>query len=124
MQLVPRENEVCLARYFQARTRDTSRFKLVDFRKQCGHVDHNTIANDWGDVVVQHATRNELQRILFLTHHHGMASIVPTLVSGNIRMVTRQEVNDFGLAFVPPLSTNYNCDGHVTLLNVGNVYKG
>ena len=60
VQLMPRENEMCLARHFEACTRNAPRLELVDFRKQCGHVDHNTVANDWGDMVVQHATRNEL----------------------------------------------------------------
>jgi hypothetical protein len=27
-----------------------------------------------------------------------------------------QKVNDFGLAFITPLGTNDNCDGHATLL--------
>ena len=64
-----------------------------------------------------------MQRVSLISDHNGMTRVVSALIAHDVRMFASKQVDDFCLALVTPLSTNYNCDGHVTLLDVGNVSK-
>jgi hypothetical protein len=112
VRLVPREYEVCTARHAQLRTRHAARLEGVDLAEQRRQVDDDTVADDRRDMPVEHTARNELQCVLLVADNDGVARIVATLVANDMRVVARQQVDDFRLALITPLGTYDNRDGH------------
>jgi hypothetical protein len=109
-RLMPWENELGLARDRQFGTRNTARFKTINFGEESWHINHNTVANDWCDVVVQNARWNELQRILLGTDDHRVASVVSTLVTSDHRILSGKKVDDLCFAFIAPLGSDDDSD--------------
>jgi hypothetical protein len=107
---MPRENELGLARDGQFGTRNTSRFKTINFGEESWHINHNTVANDWCDMLIKNPRRNELQGVLLSTNNNRVASIVPTLVASDHRILSGKKVDDLGFAFIAPLGSDDDGD--------------
>ena len=55
---------------------------------------------------MQDAGRNEMQDGLVVADHHGVAGVVSSLEAHHPRATLAQEIDDFTLAFVTPLSAD------------------
>jgi histidinol dehydrogenase len=110
--LVPREDQVGLARHLEPGARDASRFEGVDLVEQGRQVDDDTVRDDRDDVVVQHTARGELEGVPLVVDDDGVPGVVSALVAHDVRVLLREQVDDLGLAFVTPLGADDDGDGH------------
>mgnify|MGYP000511707203 CR=1 FL=1 len=110
-RLVPREDEVGLAAHLQLRAADAAALERVDLLEQRGQVDHHAVPDDRNDVRVQHAARDELQRVPLGAHHHRVTGVVATLITDDMAVLGGEQVDDLGLALVAPLGAYDNSDG-------------
>ena len=112
MGLVPREDQVGATRHFQVAAADAARFERVDFSEQRRQVDNHAIGDHGYDVVVENATRNQLQGVLLIIDNDGMTGIVTALVAHHIGVLLGQQIDDLRLALVAPLGADDDGDGH------------
>jgi len=84
---MPRKDEVRQARHHQTLTRYASCLEAVDLGEQRGHVDHDPVADDGCDVVIQDARGHQLQGVTLFAHHHGVAGIVPALITHHVSVI-------------------------------------
>jgi len=71
-------------------------------------IHHKAVAHDVQGVRMEYARRNEMNDDLFACHIQGVAGIVAALESDYHVRAIGQEIDDFALAFITPLSSHYN----------------
>ena len=88
----------------------------VDLGEQHDRVDHDAVADDRRDVVVQHARRHELEGERLAVDHQGVAGVVAALVADDHRHLLGDEVGQLALALVAPLGAHHDRRRHPLLL--------
>jgi hypothetical protein len=94
---------------------DAAAGEHVQLADECGGIDDHAIADNRGDVRIQHARRHEVELEDLLAEHDRMAGVVAALIADNGRDVLGQKVRRLPLAFVAPLQTDDHCGGHLAL---------
>ena len=110
--LVPREDEVGVARHLEVAARDAPRLEHVDLVEQRRQIDDHTVGDHRDHVVVQHAARHELERVPLVADDDGVPGVVPALVAHHVRVLLGEQVDDLRLALVTPLGADDDGDGH------------
>ena len=81
--------------------------QLVDFGEQRLRIDDDAVADDARDAGVEDARRNQTEDELRAVDVHGVAGVVPALISGDDVEARREEIDDLALALVTPLRTKH-----------------
>ncbi len=110
--LVPGEDQVCVARHLETRARDATALERVELVEEGRHVDDDTVRDHRGDVVVQNARRDQLQRVPLAVDDDRVPRVVPALVAHDVGVFLRQQVDDLGFALVTPLGSDDDGDRH------------
>ena len=92
---------------------DASRRELVDLGKQRLRIDHDAVADDAGDALVQDAGRQQPQHELAPVGVDGVTGVVAALIPRDDRKIRRQQIDDLALALVSPLRAQYS-DVHMS----------
>ena len=87
-----------------------NKFDLVEQRDR---VHHHAVGDHRRYVGVQHAGRHELQGVLLTARNDRVAGIVAALITDDVVVLVREEVDDLGLPLVAPLTPYNNGDRHV-----------
>ena len=95
---------------------DTLALQRVHLVDEHLRVDDNARANNRSDVLIHHATRQQMQGVALVTNDDGMASIGTAVVASHVIDAGTQQVRCFTLAFVSPLSSNNNNSCHMCWL--------
>ena len=111
--LVVRHDQVRVAADLQPAAVDSTPFEHVDLGDQHAGVDDHTVADERGDVPVEHAARHELQRERLAVHHDGVARVVAALVADDQLHLLGNEVGELALALVTPLRPHHDRRRHV-----------
>jgi len=79
-----------------------------DFLEHHTGVDHHSVAQDAGLVLVQNPAGQQTQFIGNVIDHHRMAGVGAAGITDHRIGLLGQVVNDLAFAFVPPLGTDHN----------------
>ncbi len=88
----------------------------VELAQEHRWVDHDSVADHRGDVVIQDAARNELQSERLTADDDGVPRVVPALIADHDVHLLRDEVGEFSLALVAPLRTDHHGCGHLGIV--------
>ena len=88
----------------------------VELGQEHAGVDHHAVADDRGDVGVEHPARHELQGEGLAVDHHRVPGVVAALVADDHVHVPGQQVGELALALVAPLGPDDHGCGHALLL--------
>ena len=91
---------------FTARRVDALALEHVELGDEHRGVDDDTVADDGGDVRVEHAARHQLEREHLVADDDAVARVVTTLVANDEVALLRQVVGEAALAFVTPLGAD------------------
>ena len=83
-----------------------------DLSDQADGIDHHAIAEDSDHMTAQDAGRDQMQFVNLIFEGDGMPGVVTAGVSGDDIGRVGQPVDDAAFAFVAPLRSDYNRDGH------------
>ncbi len=104
--LVVRHDQVRVARELHARRVDALALEHVELVDEHRGVDHHAVADDGGDVRIEHAARHQLQREHLVADDDAVSRVVTTLVANDEVALLRQVVGEAALAFVTPLGAD------------------
>jgi hypothetical protein len=85
---------------------NAARAQRVNFLQKFFRINNYAVTNDTRLVAVEDARRNEMERVAFIAHLHGVTSIGATVVADDHIMLRGEQVNDLSFTFVPPLQSN------------------
>jgi hypothetical protein len=85
---------------------DVPSSQAVDLFEEFRRVDDHAIGDDAGATRKQDARGDKVQCVAFIAHHDGMAGIGPAVVSDDVVVIVREEIDEFALAFVSPLEAD------------------
>ena len=63
-------------------------------------------------MLVQHAARDELQRVPLAADDDGVTGVVAALVAHHVGVLLGEQIDDLRLALVTPLGADDDGDGH------------
>ena len=109
---VVRHDHVGAATDPDARDVDAPRGEHVQLVDQGDRVDHDAVADDRGDVRVEHARGRQTELEHLVAADHGVAGVVTTLVPDDHGHLLGQEVGHLALALVAPLEPDDHRGGH------------
>ena len=112
VRLMPREDEVSTTRHLQLRARIATRFEHVDFGEQRRQIDDHPVGDHRDHMVVQNPRGDELKGVFLTVDDHRVPGVVPALVADDERVLLREQIDDFGFAFIAPLGSDDDGDGH------------
>ena len=115
-QLVVGQDQVGAGRQLEPLAIDAAALEHVDLVEQHLRVDHHAVADDRGDVVVEHARRDELEGERLAVDDERVPGVVPTLVADDQVHLLGEEVGELALALVAPLGSDHDGRRHVVLL--------
>ena len=110
---VVRRDDVRGFAHEQARAIDATAFEPVDLLKQHFGVHHNAVADDRRGPRADDAGRQQVQRIRFVAHDHGVSCIVAAVEPGNVIHLGADQISGFAFAFVAPLGADQYDSRHV-----------
>ena len=105
-QLVVREDQVGVARHLEPRAVDPAGLEHGDLVQQDLGVDHDAVPDDRGDVAVEHAARDQLEREGLPVHDERVTGVVAPLVAHHQVHLLGEEVGEPTLALVTPLGSD------------------
>jgi hypothetical protein len=111
---VVRHDQVRVAGQLHARDVDALTREHVELGDEDRRVDHDTVADDGGDVRVEHAARHQLQREHLVTHDDAVPRVVAALVTNDEVALLRQVVGEAALALVTPLGADDHRPRHAS----------
>ncbi len=112
--LVVRHDQVRVARQLHARGVDALALEHVELVDEHRGVDDHAVADDGGDVRVEHAARHQLQREHLVADDDAVARVVTTLVANDEVALLRQVVGEAALALVTPLGADDHRPRHAS----------
>ena len=116
--LVVRQDQVGVARHPQPGTVDPTRLESVDLGQHDDRIDHDAVADDRSDVVVQDTGRDQLQGEGLAVDDEGVPRIVAALVADDQLHLLGDEVGEFPLALITPLGAHHDGRRHADLLGL------
>ena len=84
----------------------------IELGEQHRGIDHDAVADDGCDVVVEDAARHELERERLAADDDRVAGVVPALVADDDLHLLGDEVGELALALVTPLGADHDRCGH------------
>jgi hypothetical protein len=106
------QDQVCIAGDGQTGAVDPLGGQHVDLGKQHDRIDHDTVADDRDDVVVEHTRGHQLQRERLTVDHQRVARVVAALVAHHHRHLLGEEVGELSFSFVTPLGSDHDRGWH------------
>ncbi len=88
--LMPRKDQMRQAGNSEPFAQDAAPLECVDLVEQRRQINHDTIGDHGHDMVIQHATRDQLQSIFLVIDHHRVTGVVAALVTHHIGVFLRQ----------------------------------
>src|SRR6185295_14385306 len=110
--LVIGEDQMRVAAHEQPAAIDALCGQPVELGQEHGRIDHHTVADDRGDVVVEDAARHQLQGKRLASDDDRVPRVVPALVAHDDVHLLGDEVGELALALVTPLGTDHDRCGH------------
>ena len=110
--LVVREDQMRVAAHEQPAAVDALLSEPVELREQHRGVDHDAVADDRRDVVVEDAARHQLQSERLTADDDRVPGVVPALVADDDLHLLGDEVGELALALVAPLRADHDRCGH------------
>ena len=112
--LVVRHDQVRVAAHHEAAGVDALGGQRVELLEQHRRVDHDAVADDRRDVVVEDAARHQLQREGLAVHDDAVAGVVATLVAHDHVHLASEMVGQLALPLVAPLGPDHHGCGHAS----------
>ena len=103
------------ARDLEISGRDASALQTVDLAAHDYRVDDHPVADDSHHCRVEDAGRDQMKGEFAALVLHGVTGIVAALIADHHVRPLGEQVDDFALAFVTPLSAHHYEDRHVSL---------
>ncbi len=113
--LVVRHDQVRVAAHDQPAGVDAPGGEAVELVEQHGRVDHDAVADDGRDVVVEDAARHQLEGEGLAVDDDAVAGVVATLVAHHQVHLAGEEVGQLALPLVAPLGPDHHGCGHASL---------
>jgi hypothetical protein len=96
------------------------RGNLIDLLEQRLRIDHHAVADHAGDAGMEDARRDQVEDELLAVDIHGVAGVVPALITRHRGEVRGEHVNDLALALISPLRSQ---DGNIGLRHSALWYR-
>jgi len=86
--------------------------QIIHLMQQPARVNHDAVANDAGDALMEDACGDEVEGELLVAMHHPVARVATALIARDVRRPVGQLVYDLALALVTPLRPDNCHDTH------------
>jgi hypothetical protein len=94
---------------------DSSHLQHGALGEEHHRLDHDAVADDWHDVVIENPARDELKGERLATHDDRVTSVVTALVADYDLDVLGKKVGELALPLVAPLGSDHHGRGHLGL---------
>jgi hypothetical protein len=114
-QLVVREDQMGAGGHLEPLAAASPALQHGDLGQQHLGIDHDPVADDRHDVVVEHARGDELERERLPVDHQRVTCVVAPLVADHQVHLLGEEVGELALALVAPLGSDHDGCRHDAL---------